>query len=73
MRQAKEQSDKIVENRMKNIKGSIPLTVEGQSQNTLGRMTGCEGLKERGERKIRVAGTRMWTGGPGDGDFGSGV
>lgn len=73
MRQAKANSDKIVEDRMKNIKGSVPLTMEGQSQNALGWMTGCEGLKERGERKVRVAGTRMGTGGPGDGDFGSGV
>lgn len=67
MRAAKEIADKRVENRLQNKKASVPLIVEGQGEHLAGWALGCEGMKQRGERKVEVGGQKMGPGsGPGD-------
>ena len=54
MRAAKEIGDKKVERRMAQ-EGPVRLSAEGRSEGMFGKILGCEGMKERGEAKIRSA------------------
>lgn len=69
MRAAKEIADRRVESRLKKAKFPTALGVEGQGENLAGWALGCQGMKQRGERKLQVASEKM---GPGIGPGGPG-
>ena len=54
MRAAKEIGDKAVEKNMAEA-GPTRLSAEGRGEGMFGRMVGCEGMKERGDAKIKTA------------------
>ncbi|KAI5853863.1 hypothetical protein BZA05DRAFT_444136 [Tricharina praecox] len=57
MRAAKEIGDRKVERNIAE-EGPMRLSAEGKSEGLFGKVVGCEGMKERGDAKIKAAETK---------------
>lgn len=63
MRAAKAVGDIRVREKIESASSPAILSGAGRSQGMLGKVLGCEGMKERGSAKVEAA-TRKSTGGP---------